>query len=72
MQAARERGVRVYPVGPLYLPGRARSRTTVQRPAGFVMGYALLGTDAIEDGARRLLLALNDLESRDKLTLSKV
>ena len=59
-------GVRVYPVGPLYLPARARSQTTARRPAGFVMGYALLGTDAIVDGARRLLLALNALESRDK------
>jgi len=72
VQAARERSVRVYPVGPLYLPTRTRSRTAVQRPAGFVMGYALLGTDAIEDGARRLLAALNALEGRDKVGLAKV
>jgi hypothetical protein len=36
------------------------------------MGYALLGTDAIEDGARRLLAALNALEGRDKVGLAKV
>ena len=72
VREARERGVRVYPVGPLYLPTRTRSRTSVQRPAGFVMGYALLGTDAIEDGVRRLLAALNALEGRDKVRLAKV
>lgn len=64
VRAARERGVRVYPIGPLYLQARARPRTTVQRPAGLVMGYALLGTDAIEVGVRRLKSALIAVESR--------
>ena len=64
VEVARERGVRVYPVAPLYLPARARSRTTIQRPAGLVMGYALLGTDAIEEGVRRLKSALLAVESR--------
>ncbi len=64
VREARARGVRVYPVGPLYLPGRTQSLTTVERPAGFVIGYALLDTDAIEDGVRRLLTALNALEGR--------
>ncbi len=66
VQAARERGVRVYPVGPLYLPVRARSRATNQRSAGLVMGYALLDTTAIDDGVRRLKLALDAMEGRVK------
>ena len=66
VQVARERGVRVYPVGPLYLPARARSPATIPRPAGLVMGYALLSTDAIEDGVRRLKTAMNAVEGRVK------
>jgi len=71
VQAARERGVRVYPVGPLYLPARTRSRTTIQRPVGLVMGYALLGTDAIEDGVQRLKTALNAMKGRAKERVAK-
>lgn len=71
VQTARDRGVRVYPVGPLYLPARARSRSTIQQPAGLVMGYALLGTDAIEEGVRRLKLALNAVEGRVREQVSK-
>jgi len=62
VQAARERGVRVYPVGALYLPARARPRGAMQRPAGLVMGYALLGADAIKEGVRRLESALSTVE----------
>ena len=62
VQAARERGVRVYPVGPLYLPTCARSRPTIPRPAGLVMGYALLSTEAIEGGVRRLKTAMTAVE----------
>lgn len=56
VQAARQQGVRVYPVGPLYHPAGP-----VQRPAGLVMGYALLDRNAIEEGVRRLALALRGL-----------
>jgi GntR family transcriptional regulator / MocR family aminotransferase len=64
VSAARERGVRVYPVGPLYLPSSRMSRTPVRRTAGLVMGYALLGTDAIDDGVRCLGLALDAVARR--------
>ncbi|MEW6560875.1 MAG: PLP-dependent aminotransferase family protein [Pseudomonadota bacterium] len=71
VQAARERGVRVYPVGPLYLPARAHSRATILRTAGLVMGYALLSTEAIEDGVRRLKTALNAVEGRVKKRIAE-
>jgi GntR family transcriptional regulator/MocR family aminotransferase len=62
VQAARERGVRVYPVGPLQLPAHGRTRATIQRPAGLVMGYALLDREAIREGVRRLGSALGIVE----------
>ena len=55
VDAARERGVRVHPISPLFHPS-----TTAQageRSAGLVMGYALLDEDTIEDGVRRLAKA---------------
>jgi len=58
VQAARDRGVRVYPIGPLHLPAREK-RERAERPAGLVMGYALLDREAIEEGVRRLRSALS-------------
>lgn len=54
VQAAREQGVCVYPVGPLYL--QDRTQRTLQRNAGLIMGYALLNEDEIAKGVRRLAL----------------
>ena len=54
VQAAREQGVCVYPVGPLYL--QDRSQKTSQHNAGLIMGYALLNEDEIAKGVRRLAL----------------
>lgn len=56
VQAARRRGVRVYPIGPLYHPDKPP-----KRPAGLVMGYALLELAAIDEGVRRLAAALRGL-----------
>lgn len=66
VQAARERGVRVYAVGPLHLQvhDRERGRPRIQRRAGLVMGYALLGAEAIKEGVRRLGSALSAVESQ--------
>jgi GntR family transcriptional regulator/MocR family aminotransferase len=55
IQAARDLGVRVHPLSPLYHPD-ARPKDAA-RPAGLVMGYALLGLDEIEVGVRRLAAA---------------
>jgi GntR family transcriptional regulator/MocR family aminotransferase len=62
VEAARKRGVRVYPIGPMFNP-RDRARRH-PRPAGLVMGYALLDLDVIEEGVRRLALSLSGLEDR--------
>lgn len=59
VDAARQQGVRVYPIGPLYHPSKARPAS--QRSAGLVMGYALLELDAIEEGIRRLADALRQI-----------
>lgn len=59
VQAARERGVRVYPVAPLFHPGTGGA--AARRPAGLVMGYALLDSEAIDEGVRRLALALSGI-----------
>ena len=56
VDAARQQGVRVHPIGPLFYPSETRS--TGQRSAGLVMGYALLELDTIEEGIRRLAYAL--------------
>lgn len=61
--AARERGVRVHPISPLFHPGAAASN----RSAGLVMGYALLERDSIEDGVRRLAEALESLGRRARM-----
>lgn len=59
IQAARQEGVRVYPISPFFLPTTA----TPPRLAGLVMGYALLDQDQIEDGVRRLRSALRRLDA---------
>ncbi len=56
VQAARDRGVRVYPISTLFHPSTPGELK--QRPAGLVMGYALLEPEAIEEGVRRLAEAL--------------
>ena len=56
VQAARDRGVRVYPISPLFYPGAPAALQ--RRPAGLVMGYALLELGAIEEGVQRLAEAL--------------
>ncbi len=48
--AARKAGVGLHPVGPLYDPTRIRPAS-----AGFVMGYAGLGTDAVARGVSALV-----------------
>ena len=62
VDAARERGVRVYPIGTFYHP--ALKTAAAGRPAGLVMGYALLEKAQIEEGVRRLAAALKDVERR--------
>lgn len=57
VQAARELGVRVYPISPLFHPSSRVKQ--VQRSTGLVMGYALLELDAIEEGVRRLAMAVH-------------
>jgi len=58
VQAARELGVRVYPIGPLFHPGAHRRRRGAS--AGLVMGYALLELSAIQEGVRRLAVCLSE------------
>lgn len=58
VRAARELGVRVYPIGPLFHPGAYRKRRGVS--AGLVMGYALLELAAIQEGVRRLAVCLSE------------
>ncbi len=59
VQAAAQAGVRVYAIGPLFVPGSPAA--AAQRCAGLVMGYASLERDEIEEGVRRLAQALNRL-----------
>jgi GntR family transcriptional regulator/MocR family aminotransferase len=54
-QAARSRGVHVYPIGPFFLPGAE----VPPRPAGLVMGYALLEAGQIDAGVAALKVALD-------------
>lgn len=58
-RAALRRGVRVYPVGPFFLPGVE----TAPRPAGLVMGYALLDAVQIDAGVAALTAALEAVEA---------
>lgn len=51
VRLARERGVGVRPISPLYAAGDAHRR---QSCAGLVLGYASLQPQAIEQGVRRL------------------
>jgi len=53
-------GVRVHPVSPLF--HRSGPQTARPRPAGLVMGYALLEREAIVEGVRRLAEALRRLD----------
>jgi GntR family transcriptional regulator/MocR family aminotransferase len=53
-------GVRVYPVSPLF--HRSGPQTGRPRPAGLVMGYALLEREAIVEGVRRLAEALRRMD----------
>jgi GntR family transcriptional regulator / MocR family aminotransferase len=57
--AARRTGVRVHPIGPLFHPSTVSS--AADRPAGLVMGYALLERESIEDGVSRLAAAYRGL-----------
>lgn len=61
VNAARKLGVRVHPISSLFHPDTAESAAL--RPAGLVMGYALLELDAIKDGIRRLAEALREVTS---------
>ncbi len=56
VRAAREHGVRVYPIGPLFHPDVRSAQHG--RPAGLVMGYALLDLASIHEGVRRLATCL--------------
>ena len=59
VDAVRQRGVRVHPIGPLFNP--SKTRPPGQRSAGLVMVYALLEQDAVEEGIRRLADALREV-----------
>lgn len=61
IEAARQKGVRLYPVSQFFHPA-GRSDASNRR-AGLVMGYSLLERDQIEEGVRRLADALQGLES---------
>lgn len=61
VQAARDLGVRVYPISPLYHPHPTGPGQ--QRPAGLIMGYALLGEAAIVEGVQRLGAALQQVQA---------
>lgn len=57
VEAAADQRVRVYPVGRFDVPGH----TAAGRPAGLVMGYALLEAAQIEEGVHRLAVAYRRL-----------
>lgn len=57
--AAQRRGVRVYPLSPLYHPQAPGSLQP--RRCGLIMGYALLELGQIEEGVKRLAQALAEL-----------
>lgn len=62
VEAALSRGVRVHPIGPLYVPSKKDAHRP--RSAGLVMGYALLDTAQIDKGVRALAKALRDVLDR--------
>ena len=51
IRAARDEGVGLYPVSPLFSGPRTRAQP---RPAGFVLGYASLTVEQIERGMSKL------------------
>jgi GntR family transcriptional regulator/MocR family aminotransferase len=53
--AARDRGVGIYPVSPLFARANAAARS---RPAGLILGYASLSVDQIQQGIRTLATVL--------------
>ncbi len=62
VRAARKRGVRVYPISPMFNPSAGVKQRG--RPAGLVMGYALLEPEAIEAGVELLAAAVSSLRER--------
>lgn len=60
-EAARDLGVRVHPIGPLFHPGSGGPGRP--RPAGLVMGYALLDEVQIRSGVQRLSVALRQVQA---------
>ena len=65
VEEAARLGVRVHPISPLYLPDE--SKTQPNRPAGLVMGYALLGSAAIKKGVRLLRDAVTRVQQRQRV-----
>lgn len=60
---AKERGVGVYPIGPLFAQGESRS----PRPAGFLLGYASLTEAEIGEGMQAFGSAIIEFRSRKLL-----
>jgi GntR family transcriptional regulator/MocR family aminotransferase len=58
-EAAGRQQVWVYPISRFYLPHA--DAQAAARPAGLVMGYALLEPEQIDQGVRRLAAALETL-----------
>lgn len=56
--AARDKGVGVYPVSPLYARPNSRAQA---RPAGLILGYASLKAEQIQEGVRTLAAAISAL-----------
>jgi len=61
VEAARRGGVLVYPINIFFHP--AVEPEASDRPAGLVMGYALLEKPQIDEGVRRLAAALRRIDS---------
>ena len=57
VDAARALGVGVYPIGPLYQTP-TRTQADSEGVTGLVLGYALLDRENIEEGVKRIALAL--------------
>jgi GntR family transcriptional regulator/MocR family aminotransferase len=62
IEAAAREGVRVYPLSSFYIPGAA-SQDRAGRPAGLVMGYAMLDHKQIAAGVQRLAVAIRTVTS---------
>ncbi len=65
VRASRQRGVRVYPISPLFHP--VADEMSPRRPAGLIMGYALLEDEEIREGVRRLAGAARSLKAGMRL-----